>query len=63
MASKKKVEANDKEVVEEVKEVKEEVEKKSSDLTLSRLDKPTYEERDPVTTKGGPQNMFTIVTY
>lgn len=49
---------------EDVKEVKEEQkEKKDSDLILSRLDVQAHEEREPKETKGGINNMFTIITY
>ena len=47
----------------EKEEVKEVVEKKDSDLILSRFDTPTKEEREPVTTVTGPNNMFKVITY
>ena len=48
----------------EVEETKaEEPKKKDSDLTLSRLDTPTVEKREPVTTHVGPNNIFTVITY
>lgn len=37
--------------------------KKDSDLTLSRLDTPVVEKREPVETHIGPNNIFTVITY
>jgi len=47
----------------EVEEIKEEPKKKDSDLTLSRLDTPVVEKREPVETHIGPNNIFTVITY
>jgi len=55
--AKKKVEKKEEVAMEEV------VEKKDSDLVLSRFDTPTYEKREPVVTKTGPDNIFTVVSY
>ena len=57
--AKKKMEKKEELVIEN----KEEVKKKDSDLILSRFDTPTYEDREPVVTKTGPNNIFTVVSY